>query len=310
MRRFIKNTGIFFLILLTLGGVVEWLARSVPNDYRYKCDYLDHHAAAVEVLVLGGSQGLFGVDPALLHAPAFNACHISQSINFDYEILKKYAPRLTHLQTIVVTMSYPTLGGRIEHSIESWRVKNYNLYYGIKAYSRAVDYTELLSHRFQDNITLITDYYYRHRSNIHCSPMGWGMNYNSTRLDTVSLRASGRTAAMKHNVVATQFVRANLAIIDSILAIADRKHCRVVFYTPPTYRSYRAAIRGEVFRSMTDTLERIVSVHSNCLYYNMFDSPLFGASDFFDGDHLNHAGARKLSQALDSLMGSGSGGPR
>lgn len=302
MKRFVQNTGIFFLILLLAGMAVEWLARSVPNDYKYKCAYLDGHAGKVEMLVLGGSQGLFGVDPALLHVPAFNACHISQSINFDYEILKKYAPQLTHLQTIVVTMSYPTLGGRLEHSIERWRVKNYNLYYRITAYSRPVDYTELLSHRFGDNITLITDYYFRHVSNIHCSPLGWGMNYYSTRLDTGALLASGRKEAGRHNALAAQFIGANLSLIDSILAIADRKHCKVIFYTPPVYKSYRAAVRAGVLKTMTDTLRTIVAKHSNCLYYNFFDSARFGDADFFDGDHLNHSGARKLSLALDSLV--------
>jgi len=302
MRRFLQNMGIFLLIAATVGIGLEWLVRGVPNDYKAKAAWLDAHAGDVQVLVLGGSQSLFGIDPALLHRSAFNACHISQSLNFDHEILKKYKARLTHLQTIIVTMSFPSLGGRIEHTIENWRIRNYNLYYGIHAYSRPIDYTELLSHRFQDNISLITGYYLEHVSNLHCTDRGWGTNYNSIRLDTGALLASGRSDALKHNVVARGYIRENLAIVDSILAIAAEKHCRVVFYTPPAHRGYRQHVDMTVFRDMTDKLEGLARLHSNCLYYNLFDDASFGDGDYFDGTHLNHAGAKRLSLKMDSLL--------
>jgi len=294
--------GLFLSIIVVIGGGLEWLARGIPNDYKRKAAWLDAHAGNVQVLVLGGSQSLFGIDPALLHVPAFNACHLSQSVNFDYEILKKYASKLDDLQTLIFTLSYPTLGGRIEHTSESWRIKNYNLYYGIHAYSRPVDYTELLSHRFRDNISLITKYYIEHKSNIYCTDLGWATNYNSTRLDTGALLSSGRYDAARHNLIAKEYIGPNLAIMDSILAIAAGKHCRIIFYTPPVHRGYRERVDSRILAEVTGKIGDMVKKHANCVYYNLFDNQAFGDRDYFDGTHLNHSGARKLSAMVDSLL--------
>ena len=90
MKTFLKKT-IFFLLPLVIFIIsMEPLLRNIPNDYNYKKNYLMNNSNKISKLFLGSSHTYNGINPDFISGNAFNGSHISQSIDLDYEIIKKY----------------------------------------------------------------------------------------------------------------------------------------------------------------------------------------------------------------------------
>jgi len=86
MKKFITKT-IFLLIPIIICAIcMELLLRQLPNDYKYKKEYLDAHANKIETLILGSSHSFFDLDPTYFSNITFNAGEVSQTLNYDFEI--------------------------------------------------------------------------------------------------------------------------------------------------------------------------------------------------------------------------------
>ena len=90
MKRFVIKTIYISLPILVVAILMEILLRNTPNDYLFKKQYLDKHSSEIETLILGSSHSFYGFNPEYFSSNTFNASHISQSLNYDFEILKKY----------------------------------------------------------------------------------------------------------------------------------------------------------------------------------------------------------------------------
>ncbi|MDR2410253.1 MAG: hypothetical protein LBE13_19380 [Bacteroidales bacterium] len=89
MRKFIVRTFLYLLPVLLFLILLEILLRNIPNDYSYKKKYLDTQFCNIETLILGNSHSFYGIDPVYFSTNTFNAAHVSQSLDYDYEILKQ-----------------------------------------------------------------------------------------------------------------------------------------------------------------------------------------------------------------------------
>ena len=94
MKQFLKYVSLFILPILVLALSCEILLRNIPNDYIYKRKYLDKNAQNIDILFLGSSHVFYGIDPRFIHAPSFNASYVSQTLNYDFEILVFMKPSI------------------------------------------------------------------------------------------------------------------------------------------------------------------------------------------------------------------------
>ena len=79
--------------LIIIGCLMEGLLRQIPNVYRFKRNYLDENSNKIEVLFLGNSHSYFGLNPDCIAKRSFNAGHVSQTLDYDLEIIRKYEDR-------------------------------------------------------------------------------------------------------------------------------------------------------------------------------------------------------------------------
>src|SRR5271157_1481724 len=105
MSKFISGVLMFLAPLFLLGVSMEILLRNIPNDYTYKKGYLDERSDNIEVLFLGSSHAFFDINPVYIKSNSFNASYVSQPLDYDYEILKKYDGHWSRLRTIVIPIS-------------------------------------------------------------------------------------------------------------------------------------------------------------------------------------------------------------
>lgn len=291
---------IFTLPVLLSVICIEVLTRNIPNDYSYKKKYLDRNAKNIEVLILGSSTTYFGIDPQFIKLKTFNAAHVAQSLNFDLEILKKYKSQLNSLRYIVVPVDYASLYYRLEKSPEAIREKNYEIYYGINRGNIFQINMGLLDENVNTPLRLY-QYYFKKRSDISCSALGWGTKFNSK--NNKDLISTGEKAAKRHFALFKgQNFNENIADLKEMIRFASAAKIKIIFFTAPVYKSYVEKMEIDKMNNTINYLGALADSNPSTKYYNLLTDNSFNASDFYDANHVNEMGARKLSLKIDSLL--------
>lgn len=299
MNKFIKNTILFSTPVIIFIVIVELLLRNIPNDYSYKKNYLDKHSNTIETLFLGSSHSYRSINPELIQSTSFNASYVSQSIDYDFEILKKYENKTSKLKFIVVPIDYFTLFNRLDTGVESWRIKNYTIYFGFGQSYNYKDNFELLNGKLVENLKKLVQFYVFHKSEVSCNSLGWGSRHSSKSKD---LFITGKTAALRHTQKSKSYFNENTEIVNKIIAIAKSKKAKVIFYTHPAYKTYVSNLNKRQLETTYVTIRSIKNLNSNVYYYDFLNEPSFKKEDYFDADHLNEIGAKKFSKKMDSII--------
>ncbi|MDR6940525.1 hypothetical protein [Mucilaginibacter pocheonensis] len=306
MKRFIIQVLLFLSPVIVLAVLMEALLRNIPNDYQYKCDYLNRNSNKIDVLILGSSHAYYGINPQLMTHKSFNAAYVAQSLFYDWQIIKKYDKNWHHLKFIILPVDYFSLYGRLENGIESWRVKDYNIYYGISS-SHYTDNSELLSNKLRLNVARIKSVYFNHESDLLCSKFGWGTEYLSQKRK--DLPSTGALAAKRHFVINEGYFNENVAVLTSIIKYAAKNHIKVLLYTSPAYKTYVQNLNRRQLNSTIGMLYVLSKKYDNVFYWNLLNNHSFNAVDFYDADHLDNLGAGKLTHKMDSLISMMEKGP-
>jgi len=306
MNRFIKYIILFLLPILLLAFAMEIYLRQIPNNYSYKRNYLDNNSKNIEVLFLGSSHAYYGINPLYVKYNSFNAAMISQSLDYDLKILEKYNGKWDNLKFIVLPVDYLSLFSRVESGIESWRIKNYNIYFEMRSSSssssssKIIDNTEVFSNRLNENYTRIYNYHFNRNTDLSCTKLGFGTEYNSSK--NKDLIETGKLAALRHKAKNDLYFSPNTEMLKSIIEFAKKNHIKVIIYTSPAYPTYLQNLDKEQLNRTIAVIIKSVSTYPNIKYYNMIDDKSFDKIDFYDADHLNEIGAKKLTLKMDSLI--------
>lgn len=290
---------LFSIPILLAFVTLELCLRSIPNDYSFKNKYLEQNSAQIEHLFLGSSHAYYSINPEYISEHAFNASHISQSLDYDYAIFDKFKDDFRALKTIVLPIDYFSMFSRTATGIEAWRVKNYEIYYGINRSYDPKDHSELLNFKFSTSLKRVFAYLEdTDKGSITCSKLGFG---NTVRQQK-DLLESGQLAAKRHTKDDISYYQKNLAILRQFVAEAKQRNIQIVLYTSPAYPSYWENLDNNQLSITLDAVKELSTQNENCSYYNFLYDSDFNATDFRDADHLNIQGAQKFSRKLDSIL--------
>lgn len=299
MRKFTAFLALFLFPIVFIGVLTEILIRKIPNDYNYKKNYLDQHAKELKVLFLGSSHAYYGINPSYIQS-SFNAGHVSQSLDYDFEILKKYKDSWANLQYIVIPIDYFSLYIRLENGTDSWRAKNYKIYYDVYRDHQVFNHAELLTNKLEVNLRRLYGYYLKNRNDIHCNQLGWGVDYSSkVHRD---LEKSGNVAAARHSVKSDAHLAENIALLNEMISFATHRNIRVILFTSPAYQSYVSHLNKVQLNKTLSVAHLMSKLHPKTRYFNLLQDTSFHKSDFYDGDHLNEIGAKKLSLKMRNWL--------
>lgn len=297
MKKFIVKILILSLPIVLIGFILEYAIRSIPNDYLYKKEYLDTHSHEIQTLILGSSHSFYGINPICFNSRTFNASHVSQTLNYDLEIFKLYYKDFSKLETVILPISYFTLFSKLEQEVESWRCKNYVIYYGVDTANSIEDYSFILSNSLKQNIISLRKFYLSKKTKITCSKLGWGTTYNSKK--NKDLEKYGKIAALRHTKDNYRNLKDNISTLNSILELCNNKGVKVLLFTPPAYKTYRGNLNKEQLDITIEIVEKLEIDYPNVKYINLLNNNKFKYFDFYDADHLNELGSAKLSNLLD-----------
>lgn len=300
MKVFIKHVTFFIAPILIFVLISEILLRNIPNDYSFKSNYLERNANQIVTLFLGSSHIYFGLNPEFISSKSFNAAHTSQSLDLDLKILQKYSSNLESLKIIVVPVDYFSLYSRLETSVESWRVKNYSIYYGIYNDFKVENNTELFSSKLHSNLARLKQFYLNGMDDISCSNFGWGYTYNSKT--NKNLISTGKEAAARHLAKNDFYFNDNVSVLKKIITLAKNKNCAVLFVTSPAYSSYVKELNTKQMNNTVNEILKLTNSNNNVFYLNLLSDQTFIKEDFYDADHLNEIGAKKFTIKIDSFI--------
>lgn len=284
---------LFFLVL-------EIAIRKIPNDYQLKKEYLNQNKNKINTLILGSSHTFYGLNPTYFSKNTFNAAYVSQTLDLDLEILKIQQPKLKNLKTIIVPISYFSLFETLETDVEKWRIKNYVLYYGFENKYRFTDHFETLNNDVSLHFKKAIKHYVLKKSYLTSSNLGFGIRFKTEN----KKEFKGKFTAKKHTVKNFSLYKKNLNALCEMIAICRKNNIKILFITTPTHRSYYKNLNTIQLEKTMQTISYLVKKNSNCSYFNFLQSNLFTNKDFYDADHLNEAGATKLSVYLNQKINS------
>lgn len=302
MKKLFYKVSLFALLILVTYILMEVMVRRIPNEYKYKKEYLDNESGNIEILFIGASDAACGLNPTYTRRRSFNASHPAQSLDYCYEILRKYESKLSSLKYIVLVANYRTLFYKMEESSDSFREKNYTLYYDISNSKRLISHAEISNGQLFQHFIRLVDYYIKNIDEINCDENGWEITQDEeTPLD--SLVITGIRAAKRHSVPkGKQYFGEMKFFLDSIIDFSKRNNSKIILCTPPVYKSYRENFEKTQIDSTINALVMAAKETDNCIYINLLCDNRFKESDFLDGDHLNNNGAKKLTLVIDSLI--------
>lgn len=274
------------------------LIRKIPNDYSLKDDYLKIHSKEIKILILGSSHAYFDIDPEFISGKCFNAAYVSQTLYYDNLIFKKFS--WDSLKYIIIPVDYFSFFADLENSIESWRVKNYQLYYHFYSSIKPESNFEILSNKVDYNFHKLKEYYYNEYAYTTQSNLGFGTVYDSSKKN--DLMKTGIEAAKRHTVNTNKYFDKDFNSLKSILQIAEQKNIKVLLICSPAYHSYYDNLEKRQMNISITVGKQLEHDFANCSYNNFLKDSSFTAEDFYDADHLNNRGARKLSIKINSLL--------
>jgi len=298
MNKFISKLCIFLLPILGFLVLGEIALRITPNDYSYKNQYLLDKAQEIEVLIMGSSHAFYGINPEYISENAFNAAHISQSIDYDYLIFSKFSENLGRLKTLVLSISYHTLYSRLSEGVENWRIPNYTVFYDIEENSTLRNnlllYGKKPSTIFKKSLNI------GRNNDISVSDSGFGLGY--TNVKQANLVVSGKSAAKRHTKNVDRWAEKNTEVLRKFISDCKELGVNVLLITTPTLSEYRVNLDEKQLSGMNSILSSLSENYSNVEYLSFISDNRFLAEDFHDADHLNGLGAEKFSRILNALL--------
>jgi hypothetical protein len=127
------------------------------------------------------------------------------------------------------------------------------------------------------------------------------MDYNSKY--NKNLEETGKTAASRYSNKDYNYLEENTASLKAIIEFAAAKKIRVILFTPPAYKTYIKNLNAEQLQQPAIVAGQLCAAHPNTFYFNLLNDQAFLPTDYYDADHVNETGAKKLSLKLDSLIG-------
>jgi hypothetical protein len=299
MKHFLVKVFLFSLPVMAVLCFLEISLRKIPNNYSYKKEQLLKGTENIQILVLGSSYSHYGVNPDYFTLDGFNFGNTYQTLDLDYEILKKYGDNLNQLKYIVIPASYGIL--HLQSVFKTQYKNNYIINYNIilPHFSYKIsDFIELVNGTMFSNLKNIYQYYKNNTNLITISDKGYEILLNSTTI--IDLEKAGIETALGHTAD-DSLLEYYKNIMEKIVEWCGERNIKLVLVTFPVYYTYRENLDEHQLNVTIDYMQYLTH-REGIYYYNLLDDDRFTKDFFYDADHLNDLGATELSKILNDII--------
>ena len=303
MKKYLRTIILFFLPIVVLFISAEIVLRKTKNIYSYKSKQIKHQKEQIEILVLGSSNALYGINPKYFQEKGFNLSFVSQSLDIDELILDHYTNELPKLKFIVLTVDYISLYYDLKNNpVEYWRLYDYFHFMDLDAEKLHINrwsphsQSLIIGKGFKNSITkLISIFSENHK--VSTNAYGWGTNYANREFSEKEFSEYGKITAQRHSNTICD-VQEKKETLKRIVAKVKKRGIDVFIITLPTSKFYRDYIQKSRMEEAIVFFDSIAKTNDHVFYYNYFSDSSFVNKDFHDANHLNHRGSEKISKMI------------
>ena len=293
MKKILIVYSAFILPNLLILVLINIVFLQVPNNFKTKFEYIESvDFLSVELIYLGSSHTLLGLNPDKSKFDALNLSNNSQSIRLDLEIMEKIlSERKSQIRYVVMELSFFSLGYDF-NSNERWREDLYDHYLRGK-YIYLADHPNLLS-----SLKAIIDYFIINQYEYKTTVRGYQEPFVQMNTEMEFIEDSEYKSNIHNTNSSTIYAKNYLKLIE----LLNEHQIEVILHVPPMTRYYLQNIAQNQKSQIEMFLKKIELEYPNVLISDnasMFQNQL---NMFKDSNHLNITGADLYTKHIDSLI--------
>ena len=301
MKKFIYKSILFMIPVIIVAVIFEYGLSKVQNSYNFKRANLERQLNSIDVLLIGNSRTLYGVDPACFSHRGYNLSNISQTLFYIKELGIRYVPQMSNLKCVIIDVSQTSFGFDLIDGKEHWRDYYYthywdidypeNNWYDIKRYSKFFLYQPIQSCYYASQlfeVNLAPNLY----------PNGWLRVEPPKTTDFLTETVAAKRAAINNELSKESRIAQNAAHLEELVAFLTRHNIACVIITSPVYKTFAKYVDKSKSARGLAIIKNICEKY-NCEYFNYFEDGRFSIEDFADNDHFCYVGAKKYSKIIN-----------
>jgi len=302
MKHFLFRIFLFYTPLIVIAIGCEIFVRTMPSSYMQKRDQLIANADSIEILALGSSHAMDGIDPNQFTLYTHNLAFGAQSIYFDRKLAEKYLPDLPRLKYVLLDFDFNSL--YFDH--DEGRDFFYKYYYDLDYKNRKFYKESFLQFFFVYNPGETLSLIINSIKNINKPQSGLfrGWNNKSGRNDikVMSVEAN-KLRAKGFNNTAKDWDGGDSVIVDleALINLLQSHKITPILVAYPSYSLMKSYLDSSIIER-NRIIANELSEKYQILYLDFFNDDSFTVEDFFNCDHLNGAGAAKLSKKINTVI--------
>lgn len=310
MKRILCNLICFIFPLLLIAIGAEKYARTIPNSYKYKFEWMEHNKHTIETLILGNSSLYSAIIPSLLNH-SFNMANSAQSLEIDKWLMSKYIRECPNLKTIILPVDINNLFAEEfkKAKTDGNRAIYYNLYMGYETDELlSLPQYELACPQF------ITTKIMKYTKAIvegetfdyQCDSLGRGTYYKRDVKDSLNLtedKALVQAKKYNYNRLKDRYAY-NFKIIEEIVAECKERNIRLILVSTPYWYRFNQLLDKKMLQLFYAKIQELRNVY-NVEYEDYREDRRFVKKKkyFKDLRHLSDEGAFYFTNIMKKEKG-------
>lgn len=295
MKLFYLGIILFMLPIFVFMGAAEYAVRQIPNEYKYKNDWMDQHAEEVETLILGNSHTAAGINPAFIGDKVFNLSLSGQDYMYSHYLFFKWRNRYRNLKTVIIPVSYFSFYQKIIGDNSAVMIE---LYYRI--YMDCPFHKFRVAYNFESwnyNSFLYKIRKYLEGRSIEWRADGWSPWLLSKKSPVWNAEHVNKSLARMYLARSFKDVSCNYNYISDIADFCYLHKIKLILVSTPQTKEYNMCLNRNQIKNTEQLVQNIV--HKYCAdYYDYRDDKRFLYEDYCDQSHLSEIGAEKFTKLL------------
>lgn len=295
MKRFYTAVLMFMLPIFVFMGEAEYVVRQIPNEYKYKNDWMNQHAEEVETLIIGNSHTEVGINPVLMGDHVFNLSIAGQDYLYSHFLFFKWANRLNCLKTIILPVSYFSFYEDIQgDNSKIMQELSYRIYLDSPYHKYEIAYN-LESLYCKPLLGKLGKY--ANDKAVYWSSEGWVPWLKSDKSPVWNADHVNKSLARIYYAHSNKNVSENYKLMANMIDYCNRHGVRVVLVSTPQTKEYNRCLSKSQIQSTQDIVEKLQRLYK-FKYFDYREDARFVDDDFYDQSHLSEIGAQKFTRIL------------
>ena len=318
MKKFIYNIFVFVLPFLIVTIFFEVYLRTINTQYKEKLNGLHKSSKNIEVLILGNSHAAYGVNPNVMTKEAYNMAMVSQSLYYDFEIVKKEINNMPNLKYVILSLDYHTLYfSNQEGTRNNWSYYDYGIDKNIDnitklsrfwfGYTPRVSFSILtkdIKRRYTSllNKKYVIDYDIQNDIDIHDKMKKGFLAFKNIKNRISQKELKIRAKKFNNYVLNLNERKANLYRFEKIFQYLSSKNINIILITSPCDKKIVELFNNKVRLNDIKEINYLLKKY-NVAYFDYLNL-IKDDNMFYDFDHLNKDGALLFSTMLNKDINS------